>query len=121
MELTNLRFEEMRVRAGRCWDPDPSKWIVKIRCGLHSGFPKCCIRFYVREWHEILKPYFVGAGAQSVLLGYKLHADPAWKMYQKLKKAYMCRLGLSEPAGYVQCIDCLLSAQPPAVVKQCPR
>ncbi len=25
-------------------------WIGDVRCGLHSGFPRCCIRFFIGTW-----------------------------------------------------------------------
>ena len=28
-------------------------WIGVIRCGLHSGFPRCCIRFFLGPWSKM--------------------------------------------------------------------
>jgi hypothetical protein len=29
------------------------QWIQDYRCGLHSGIPKCCIRYFVNEWFHV--------------------------------------------------------------------
>jgi hypothetical protein len=31
----------------------PKGWVAHYRCGLHSGIPKCCIRFFVRSWWDL--------------------------------------------------------------------
>ncbi len=28
-------------------------WIQHYRCGLHSGIPKCCTKFFVRVWRHL--------------------------------------------------------------------
>jgi hypothetical protein len=56
--------------------------LAHVNCGLHSGFPKCCILFFlVRRWFD----------------------DREGKGYDQIQEA----LGVQHP-GYVVCPSCLL-------------
>lgn len=67
-----------------------------ILCGKHSGFPDCCIKFFITKW--------------TWLWG----CEPS-----KFRKAYSKRLKMSE-AGYVPCPKCL-KAKKFVDVQPCPK
>jgi hypothetical protein len=56
-------------------------WVGIIRCGLHSGFPRCCIRFFLGPWARML--------------------DVA----ERRRYLDVC------DAGYVRCPDCIASGR----------
>lgn len=67
-----------------------------IHCGKHSGFPDCCIRFFITKWIWI------------------------WDdQNSKFMKSYRKRLR-SINAGYVPCSDCLKKKKF-ITVKNCPK
>jgi hypothetical protein len=58
--------------------PDYMDRAHEIECGLHSGYPVCCVAFFVLVWHE-------------------------WSELQR--GSYMA--GLKKSPGYVPCPRCL--------------
>jgi len=53
--------------------------VAVIRCGLHSGFPRCCIRFFIGPWSRM-----------SV-------------------EEHQLYIATTPAAGYVRCPDCVAS------------
>jgi hypothetical protein len=58
--------------------------LMEIECGLHSGFPKCCILFFVKVWRSC-------------------RPTPPQSYYSTMQA-----LGV-EPPGYIPCPTCLLA------------
>jgi hypothetical protein len=67
----------------------------EINCGRHSGFPDCCIKFYVTQWiwHDI---------------------------DSKFRSDYFKRLDKVNAPGYIPCPKCL-KTQNFIEVKRCPK
>jgi hypothetical protein len=63
-----------------------------IECGLHSGFPKCCIAFFVKVWW----PWLLAIDQLSTRA--RASAMPAFNTYQKWN---------GQP-GYVPCPRCAI-------------
>jgi hypothetical protein len=77
--------------------PLPGFWSLNYRCGLHSGFPKCCIRFFVKTW-------IMGS-----------HADIRVHAVKMLSSA----ASMGKWWGYIPCPDCCLKHEPVEVLR-CP-
>src|SRR4051812_36420967 len=58
-----------------------------IECGLHSGFPRCCIAFFVKVWWRV--------------------SDDNWKLIDSYRKMQQ-QFGVLE-SGYVMCPSCVLN------------
>lgn len=76
---------------------------LDIRMGRCSGFPSCCICFYVTGWRLLFGDQF-----QS------LSDKPTWRM-----KAILWYHRRSAHAGYVPCPLCLISKARVAEVRRC--
>jgi hypothetical protein len=85
-----MTMRELAIRI----DADPASPAVArmIECGLHSGFPACCVAFFVKIWW----PWATTIDALSV----RRRADAliAYDSYQQWTKQ----------AGYVPCPRCAL-------------
>jgi hypothetical protein len=60
-----------------------------VACGLHSGFPTCCIVFFVKFWWPMME----GDGDPDGIARYR---------------AMMKSMGMVEGPGYIPCPRCLL-------------
>src|SRR6478736_3219291 len=70
-----------------------ARWVYTYRCGLHSGIPKCCMRFFVRVWTHVW------------------HVPELREQYLPKEKSIF---------GYVPCPDCLAKGKVAKVpVKSC--
>jgi hypothetical protein len=69
-----------------------NEWIGDVRCGLHSGFPRCCIKFFIGPWSRMPRP-------ERVL--------------------YLTSMPNGHGPGYVPCPDCVASKNF-VQVKPCP-
>lgn len=63
-----------------------------IKCGKHSGFPNCCIKFYTTKWQEILENINNGKPEE--------HRNYFKKMEEKEKI-------IGKKIGYIPCPQCL--------------
>jgi hypothetical protein len=61
--------------------------INRVECGLHSGFPLCCIVFFVKLWGPVV-----------------MDTDDRW--FYVSYHAMLAQLGVS--AGYIPCPRCAL-------------
>ncbi len=82
-----------------CWDNKDS-WVQQYRCGLHSGFPKCCIRFYVKTWKPVISEHSIDGVLQST---YAFRAVQRWFFHAQraLEKS------IGRRAEYVMCPACV--------------
>lgn len=76
-------------------------YIREIKCGIHSGIPKCCIRFYLSIWLPICR---------------LSKSDP---FFATLKDARMELFDIDSKAFYIQCPSCLLNNTPPVQTYRC--
>ena len=69
---------------------DPSAFGL-VECGLHSGFPTCCIEFFVTVWHPwmLTNPRVLSPDARRVM------------------KTYETTIRRDVAPGYVPCPSCL--------------
>lgn len=63
-----------------------------VECGVHSGFPSCCIAFFVKVWW----PYALAIDGSSTRA--RADALTAYNAYQKW----------STRPGYVPCPSCVV-------------
>jgi hypothetical protein len=83
-----------------------------VECGLHSGFPLCCIMFYVKiwaPWNSTLPDVCEEANfnltkMQSILR----RINPALERASEQQWAYLEQFGNH---GYVRCPSCILSGK----------
>lgn len=72
----------------------PGAW----ECGLHSGIPLCCIRWYVQQW------------GQEVTEGWREMEDRAFAHWMRIQHRGPGRVWVNEPvpkAGwYTPCQNC---------------
>lgn len=64
-----------------------------IRCGKHSGFPDCCIKFYTTDWERII--ILLNKGNKEE------HKNYVKRMSEKAK------MNGKSQWGYIPCPDCL--------------
>ncbi len=76
---------------------DREEHVVEINCGLHSGFPECCILFYVTFWASL----FTWSGDGSYRSAY---AAGRYKLYRRMMEQIAGRW-----VGYIPCPACLLA------------
>jgi hypothetical protein len=74
---------------------DPTTRYNSICCGVHSGIPMCCIKFFVNEWPS-----------------YSLEAHR-----EHIAKA--AEINGGENYGYIPCPDCLEKGVAPVTLKSC--
>ena len=83
---------------------------VLVECGLHSGFPPCCIRFFAKTyWPQCeivceMHPY--GESSSQLLV----RATSIQKKALIERDRYMEKLGRVDPlhrVGYIPCSKCL--------------
>lgn len=67
-----------------------------VTCGPHSGFPRCCIAFFVCYWRQ-----------RTPDLGW-------WIQYNDAVREHR-----GGPAGYVMCPRCVAEGRTPVVVQRC--
>jgi hypothetical protein len=83
--IISKEAQELAVEIG-----DTSGWALRaIECGLHSGYPRCCVRYFV----EVRMPSYLSG-----------QDDEWWDSY----KAQLRATGVAPP-GYVACPACLHS------------
>jgi hypothetical protein len=101
-------------RRPRLW-PDYRSWVADYRCGLHSGIPRCCLRFFVREWAPgiVIESDDRDALERDVLR--------TWRLLDGRDRA--CAAGGFPDAHYVMCPACVAAAargeRGPAVLMEC--
>ena len=76
--------------------------LTHIECGLHSGYPRCCVLFYVKFWWPYHAAWHAGRADLSGVAPYRQTLD-----------------ALKIRAGYVPCPACAL-AENIVVPKPCP-
>jgi hypothetical protein len=80
-----------------------------LRCGLHSGFPLCCIAFYMLFWQWLHYKNWFGRFL------HKLFFSKYWNFihyHDRYNNSY------ARGAGYIQCPLCSMSGYS-VVVKEC--
>jgi hypothetical protein len=93
-----MRARDFDRRLGAIrYRPLPGFWASNYRCGLHSGFPKCCIRFFVPSW-------MLGSHEQI-----RVHATKLVSSAARMGKWW----------GYIPCPECCLKEEPIEVLP-CP-
>jgi hypothetical protein len=79
-------------------------WAQDIRCGLHSGIPKCCIRFWLKIWSPLYHEWGKGN----------------YDAYLLMDDYYPLDSNKSLRFGYIPCPDCKTKGAEHAVpLKEC--
>lgn len=85
-----------------------------VRCGLHSGFPLCCMMFYVKvyaRWLSLVPDVCEQANFNFDNMQRLLRQiDPRFEEHSALQWAYLdqSRGGKDGRIGYVRCPACIL-------------
>lgn len=93
-------------------------WVTMARCGLHSGIPKCCIRFYLRLWHPLCASYsYPYKGAWCLDVDAAMDGSIFFREYQKALDRYRKRHG---DCRYIACPVCMEEDRAPVKILKCP-
>lgn len=74
-----------------------------IKCGIHSGIPKCCIRFYIQIWHTIFEEQHINPIFKELVLA----REKVWKQRKGIR------------GQYVECPSCIANNITPVIIRKC--
>ena len=81
-----------------------------VECGLHSGFPLCCIMFYAKIWRPwvVTLPSVCEEGDFDLVKMHRIlrRIDPALELASVRQWAYVKQCG---EVGYIRCPACVLN------------